>query len=533
MVRVYTLYRVSTVGQVDHDDIPMQRIACREFVESQKDWEIVKELYEKGVSGYKVKTENRDAIMEIKADAMAGKFDVLLVFMFDRLGRRDDETPFVVQWFVSHGIRVWSVKEGEQRFDSHVDKLLNYIRFWQASGESEKTSIRVRAKHQQMVLAGEYRGGLVPFGFDTVYLGRVNKKNKPVKDLVRNEEEAAIKAECYHKIVDEGYGGNRLANWLNERGVKTKKGTTRWRATSVRAMIGNPIDRGQMHLGDTLSEPIDALRIIDDYYFYKAVELMRARGAENAQNRRGPLRTDSGGLLTGIIYCAECGERLCINHCRKVQKTNDGNREYRWNVYRCYRKVNSRRTCTGQSTYNAEKVEEAVLNVVRDFFSRVRRIPQEAQLKAAMKREENTQAKALKDAEAAIEKVAKAVSALEDEAVKALTGESRLDLDIINQLMPKQQAALKQAQEEYQRILLANQAEEETLALKRLQIRKTLEWAEMFDSAPLETKQMILAELIERVDVARGYEIRIKMKLTARQFLDMAKTSPYLLAYAG
>ena len=28
MVRVYTLYRVSTVGQVDHDDIPMQRIAC-------------------------------------------------------------------------------------------------------------------------------------------------------------------------------------------------------------------------------------------------------------------------------------------------------------------------------------------------------------------------------------------------------------------------------------------------------------------------------------------------------------------------
>ena len=102
--------------------------------------------------------------MEIKADALAGKFDVLLVFMFDRLGRRDDETPFVVQWFVSHGIRVWSVKEGEQRFDSHVDKLLNYIRFWQASGESEKTSIRVRAKHQQMVLAGEYRGGLVPFG---------------------------------------------------------------------------------------------------------------------------------------------------------------------------------------------------------------------------------------------------------------------------------------------------------------------------------------------------------------------------------
>ena len=95
-----------------------------------------------------------------------------------------------------------------------------------------------------------------------------------------------------------------------------------------------------------------------------------------------------------------------------------------------------------------------------------------------------------------------------------------MDLEIINQLMPKQQAALSQAKEEYQRILLANQAEEETLALKRLQIRKTLEWGEMFDDAPRETKQMILAELIERVTVGNGYMINVQFKLSARQFLE-------------
>lgn len=106
MTRVYALYRVSTVGQVDHDDIPMQRIACHEFADGQQNWEITKEFYEKGVSGYKVSSEKRDAIVQIKEAALAGKFDVLLVFMFDRLGRRDDETPFVVQWFVAHGIRV-------------------------------------------------------------------------------------------------------------------------------------------------------------------------------------------------------------------------------------------------------------------------------------------------------------------------------------------------------------------------------------------------------------------------------------------
>lgn len=48
--------------------------------------------------------------------------------------------PFVVEWFVKQNIEVWSAMEGQQRFDSHVDKLLNYIRYWQASGESIKTS---------------------------------------------------------------------------------------------------------------------------------------------------------------------------------------------------------------------------------------------------------------------------------------------------------------------------------------------------------------------------------------------------------
>ena len=92
MVRVYALYRVSTVGQVDHDDIPMQRIECQNFVDRQEDWKITEEFYEKRISGYKVSSEKRDAIMQIKEAALAGKFDVLLVFMFDRLGRRDDET---------------------------------------------------------------------------------------------------------------------------------------------------------------------------------------------------------------------------------------------------------------------------------------------------------------------------------------------------------------------------------------------------------------------------------------------------------
>ena len=188
MKRVLCLYKVSTIGQVDHDDIPVQRIACREFIAQHLNWELVDEVSEKGISGYKTKTEDRDALVQIRQKALAKKFDVLLVFMFDRIDRRDDETPFVVQWFVENGIEVWSVKEGEQRFDNHVDKLFNYIRFWQAFGESEKTSMRIRTKHLQMIQEGQYRGRSHPFGLPVEIQGK-NQQEKPAGPGPRNRPE--------------------------------------------------------------------------------------------------------------------------------------------------------------------------------------------------------------------------------------------------------------------------------------------------------------------------------------------------------
>ena len=138
-------------------------------------WVLCKEMYERGVSGYKVSADKRDAIVDIRAEALKKSFDILLVFLSDRLGRREDETPFVVEWFVRNGIEVWSVNEGQLKAESHEEKLLNYIRFWQANGESLKTSIRVSERHKQMVEDGIWRGGVCPYGYRLVFKGRRNQ----------------------------------------------------------------------------------------------------------------------------------------------------------------------------------------------------------------------------------------------------------------------------------------------------------------------------------------------------------------------
>ena len=83
-----------------------------------------------------------------------------------------------------------SANEGEQRIDTHVDRLTNYIRFWQADGESQKTSMRTKAALGQMVQEGRFRGGCAPYDYDLVPSGTYNKRKHEVFKLVINPDEA-------------------------------------------------------------------------------------------------------------------------------------------------------------------------------------------------------------------------------------------------------------------------------------------------------------------------------------------------------
>ena len=121
MKRVGCLYRVSTKKQVYENDIPVQKTACRDFIDKKIDWVLEKEYIELGVSGYKLSSTKRDILQEIKNDVLNNKIDILLVFMFDRIGRKDDETPFVVEWLIKNGIEVWSVNEGQRKIENIVE----------------------------------------------------------------------------------------------------------------------------------------------------------------------------------------------------------------------------------------------------------------------------------------------------------------------------------------------------------------------------------------------------------------------------
>ena len=349
-------YRVSTKGQVDHDDIPMQKIACRKFAQ-QQGWRVVMEKAEKGVSGSKVSASKRDVIQELRTAASNREFDVLLVYMFDRLGRIESETPFVMEWFVQHGIEMWSTHEGQQRIESHGDKLMNYIRFWQAAGESEKTSMRTRDRIRQIVSSGHYAGGFVPYGYRAVNKGRVNKREQPVKDLEIDPEEAAWVREVFEKVANEGASGYAMARMLNERGLRTRQGA-KFQSVNIRRLIRHEGYTGYIITKAAKSEFMPQLQIIDDELFAKANERMDSRCKNAAENKNAAKKSDNPCLLAGIVVCAHCGAKMSAFLHKDRYKLADGSiKENVQAKYNCYQRGQRLRPCDGQALYLAERVD--------------------------------------------------------------------------------------------------------------------------------------------------------------------------------
>ena len=231
--------------------------------------------------------------------------------MFDRIGRIADETPFVVEWLVKHGVRVWSTEEGEQRFDNHTDKLTNYLRFWVADGESEKTSIRTSTSMGQIVEDGNFTGGTCPYGFRLVKKGRTNKRKQDVHDLEIEESEAPIVRMMFEKAVNEGYGAQRIANYLNSLNIKNKSGDN-WHPATIRGILKNVTYSGVLRSGESRSPIQTHLQIVTPEMFEAVQRLMAVRSKKYEGERTVAMNTRGRCLLCRNIFCGCCGARLCV-----------------------------------------------------------------------------------------------------------------------------------------------------------------------------------------------------------------------------
>ena len=520
--RVCTLYRVSTDKQVDHNDknqadIPMQRKACRAFCDKMG-WTIVHEEQEEGVSGHKVRAENRDKLQIIKNLARQKKFDILLVFMFDRIGRIADETPFVVEWFVKQGIEVWSTQEGQQRFDSHTDKLTNYIRFWQADGESEKTSIRTKTALGQLVEAGGFKGGLAPYGYDLVKSGRFNKRKHELYELVVNEAEAAVVRTIFEKYVHEGYGAQRIATYLNRQGYRARTGKM-WHHATIRGIVCNLTYTGILRCGESRSQELPHLQIIEPELFEAAQRIRTARANSAAQERHVPMNTRGNSHLSGNVYCGHCGARLALTtNGKSYPCKEEPHRVVKRVRYICYGKTRKQTDCNGQTGYTAHILDGIIDKLVRRIFERMKAIPKSEIVNLRYQEKMEERKCLLQSVRADYTKAANELDMLKAEVIKALRGESSFPKDLLGAMVTEAETKCRELQESMEAAQTAYDEGKTVLASLNAQYDEILSWSELYDTASIEAKKMIVSSLIRRVDVYRGYKLHIEFTIDFEQF---------------
>ena len=520
--RVDCLYRVSTTKQVDHDelnqaDIPVQRKACRDFADKMG-WVIVNEEQETGVSGYKVSANDRDKLQLIKKRAEQGKFDILLVFMFDRLGRKSDETPFVVEWFVKHGVRVWSVNEGEQRFESHTDRLTNYIRYWQADGESQKTSIRTKTAMGQMVQEGRFRGGGVPYGYRLAPSGILNKRKHEVCKLEIDEDEARVVRMMFNLCVGSGYGRCKIANMISGQGIKTRTGSN-WHEATVGHILHNIAYTGVLRSGESRSEIFEELQIVDPDTFALAQKLMAERVNEYNEQRTMPKNVSGQAMLSGNIFCGHCGGRLTLTTNGTVRHNLKGGTVFRRRVrYVCYNKTRHRVDCDGQTGYTTHILDGMVTKVLHQVFDKMK-VLQEDEIVSRTHMNMTADLKnQLAAAKREFAKATKEYESVKDKLYDVIRGKSSLPESVLTEMADEAKAKMMAASEKVSSL----SAEMEQSTAKADEIRndyqRILKWSELFDDSDIVTKKMVAGYLIKRIDVYADYRLHIEFNINFAQF---------------
>lgn len=555
--RVVCLYRVSTKAQVDpNGDISMQERACREFIAKRPDWEFLYAYSEKGVSGFTKSVDEREALEKIKEEAYGRKFDVLLVFMFDRIGRREIETLLFVEELVKLGIEIWSVKEGQLNLENPEDRLVNFIRYWLAGGESRGTSMRVGEMHEQMIKEGKYRGGTPPYGYKLVKSDNVSKKGRPLKRLLIDEKEAEVVRMVYDLALNYGMGGHRIAKYLNERGIKPRIGNE-WNLAVINYMLRNPIYKGYLTYGKTkqrtrnktikrgraspkewiLSEkPLAELRIIPEDVWDNVQAIRNSRTPEkyrvdNLDYGKYPLQTKSQLLFIGFAYCGSCGSKLTTGYSRHKWTTKDGVTHSKpKNVYKCVSKTSGGIKCAGKSIYYPEAIEEPVLNEIYRYLDTLKNLDLSQDIDKLINQNLKGSEKRIKELKETIAKNEKYLAVLREEVPKSILGESQFSPEILNEAIKNTSQKLEEALKELEEAEIEHKKYKLELD-DIIKMQKTIPlWREELERAPTEVKKMILSRIIDKVVVyskkgEKNVSIEIELNIEIAAFLRLAEAA--------
>jgi site-specific DNA recombinase len=303
--------RVSTEEQAENPEgsIKNQEARLRDYVTMKNQegpfGELVEVFCDPGVSA---KDMNRPAFQRLLREIQSGEINLVLVTELSRLTRSTKDFAILWEFMNEHGCKFQSLRDN---FDTTspagemiMFTLANFAQFERKQlGERVMNSFKARAKR------GLWNGGVVPLGFD------VDKERNGHLKVIASEAE--IVREVFETFLKEETL-SRTGKALNAKGLRMPRkvrngGSHRhphftvdnvYRILRNKAYIGVRV----YHAKEGVLE-VKAIwdGIVDPMKFERVQKIL----TNNKALKKPPAENRYPYILSGLIFCKVCGDRLC------------------------------------------------------------------------------------------------------------------------------------------------------------------------------------------------------------------------------
>ena len=236
---------------------------------------------------FSAKTDNRPEFQHMIRDSGKKLFDMVIVWKLDRFARNRYDSARYKTVLKKNGVKVVSATETISNGAEGI--LLESMLEGMAEYFSADLAEKVTRGMTENALKCKFNGGTLPLGY------QVDEDKHYLLDPLT----APVVLEVFSQY-DEGCTMAEILTWLNDHGVKNKKGKP-LTFNSLHVMLHNRKYIGEFQFGDVIV-PDGVPAIVPNELFDRVQEKL-------AKNKKAPARhkAEEEYLLTTKLFCGYCG----------------------------------------------------------------------------------------------------------------------------------------------------------------------------------------------------------------------------------
>ena len=312
IIRCAAYCRVSSDSEDQLNSFMAQLKYYENFLADSETETLVNVYADEGITG--TREDKREEFQRMMSDCRKGKIDRIYTKSISRFARNTRDCLTNVRELKSLGITIFFEKESIDTANM-TDEMMITIMGGLAQEESTSISQNMRWSVQKRMQNGTYRLARPPFGFDIV-----NER------LEVNEKQAQIVRRIFEWYVS-GLGTKMIADTLNEKNIPSSQKQKLWTADVVKYILKNERYTGNAvfqknYVTETLPH-VKKRNYGEKQKYYVAntnpsiIEKSVFETVQKILKERYRPYLNDGHLLSGRIFCAECGTAYRFKKCRE------------------------------------------------------------------------------------------------------------------------------------------------------------------------------------------------------------------------